>query len=777
MDATPGSPRDAFRPDLEGLRGLAILLVLLFHAGLPGLGGGFVGVDVFFVLSGFLITGLLLREREAHGRIDLAAFYARRARRILPAAAVVLVVTLAASWLVLAPLDLPRVAGDAAAAALSAGNIRFAASAMDYFAADNAPSPLLHYWSLGVEEQFYLLWPALLILATRVGRPRLGAALALLAVVVASYVAAWYLTDLAEPWAFYSLPTRAWQLGLGGLLAVTAAWQARLPARPVVLSGWLGLACILVAAVALDASTTPYPGLVALLPTLGAGALILAGTHAWSPTMILAERPLRWLGRISYSVYLVHWPLLVLPAALLLPGDELSLPARLLLAGLAVVLGAACYRWVEAPFHRGRRLQLVPRRTLALAATAIAALVVLAGWVNEDATQVLDGDASVAVSADGGTVGASLGPDLTTVDPALSDAVPPEAGVVPVDGLDNGEDPSLAASGTASPGASATATARPAVHAAVAPKGPVPLPRNVQPSLATAANDWEPLLGDGCLLQELGVQPTDCVFGAKHGQVTVALVGDSHASQWFPALQRIAVARGWRLIPFVKLSCRFLDLRQYSTILRREYTQCEAWRPLVVRQLQALRPDLVIVAAASGMATMSAADDDPRVQGTAMARLLKQIPGHLVILADTPVARKDVLACLSRHVADVTQCATPRAAAYTWRHLRLEQTAARLSGASVVDLSAAICPYDPCPTVLGGRIVYRDGFHLTATFAAALAGPLAAALPAIPGVTTAADPTGSPGASPPPTPSPSPSPVPTAPPGGPGDVPITRRDV
>ncbi|HMJ81180.1 MAG TPA: acyltransferase family protein, partial [Candidatus Dormibacteraeota bacterium] len=665
MSATDRSLPAAFRPDLEGLRGLAVLLVLLFHADVPGLGGGFVGVDVFFVLSGFLITGLLLREREGSGRIDLGAFYARRARRILPAAAVVIVATLAACWVILAPLDLPRVAGDAAAAALSVGNIRFAAGAMDYFAADNAPSPLLHYWSLGVEEQFYLLWPVLLIVATRLPRPRLGAALALLAVVAASYAAAWYLTDQAEPWAFYSLPTRAWQLALGGLLAVTVAWQARLPARLVVVAGWLGLTCILVAAVTLDATITPYPGLAALLPTLGTVALILAGTQRWSPAMVLAERPMRWLGRISYSLYLVHWPVLVLPAALLLPGDELSLPARLALAGLAVALGAACYRWVEAPFHQGARLRLAPRRTLALAATAIATVLVFAGYVDQDATRVLAGESSMAVSADGGAaedlppagVGAASGslPVSSAGDSSGDGALP--------GGLDNGEDQAL--TGDATPGASATGTPSPTAPPLVAPKGPVPLPRNVQPSLFTAANDWEALLGDGCLLQEYGIQPPDCVFGAKHGQVTVALVGDSHASQWFPALQRIAVARGWRLIPFVKLSCRFLDLPEYNTILKREYTECEAWRPVVVRQLQALKPDLTIVAAAGGMATMSTKDDDPRVQGAAMARLLKQIPSRIVILADTPVARKDVLDCLSRHTPDVTQCATSRAAAYT----------------------------------------------------------------------------------------------------------------
>src|SRR5512140_439474 len=208
-----------FRPDLEGLRGVAILLVLLFHAGVPGFDGGFVGVDVFFVLSGFLITGLLIRERERSGRIHLAAFYTRRARRILPAAAVVLVLTTAAAWFFMAPLDMPRVADDAVASALSIGNIRFAINATDYFGTDLVPSPILHYWSLGVEEQFYLVWPALLILATRFGRPRTAATATLAIVTVVSFVAAFLLTDAAQAWAFYSLPTRAWQLALGGLLA------------------------------------------------------------------------------------------------------------------------------------------------------------------------------------------------------------------------------------------------------------------------------------------------------------------------------------------------------------------------------------------------------------------------------------------------------------------------------------------------------------------------------------------------------------------------------
>ena len=342
---------ETFRPDLEGLRGLAILLVLAFHASVPGITGGYIGVDVFFVLSGFLITGLLLRERERTGRIDLPAFYARRARRILPAAAVVILVTLPFAWVVMAPLDLPRVAGDAMAAALSAANMRFAATSMDYFAQGVSPSPFLHYWSLGVEEQFYLVWPALLIVATRLGKPRLSAGVVLTIVTIVSFAGAVWLTDWAAPWAFYSLPTRAWQLGLGGLLAVgtgsalraatwltaqrgrrlrIARWKARRMGLPglgrsiahasLVVIGWAGLAGIVAAAFLFDADT-PYPGLAALLPTLGSAALILCGTRRFSPGHLLVLAPMRWLGQISFSLYLVHWPILVLPAMLLPPGE------------------------------------------------------------------------------------------------------------------------------------------------------------------------------------------------------------------------------------------------------------------------------------------------------------------------------------------------------------------------------------------------------------------------------------------------------------------------
>lgn len=736
MQGADRSAGGGFRPDLEGLRGVAILLVLVFHAGLPGTGGGFVGVDVFFVLSGFLITGLLLRERERSGAIDLRAFYARRARRILPAGLAVIVGTLALSWLFLAPLDMPGVAGDAAAAALSVGNLRFALDAMDYFAADAAPSPLLHYWSLGVEEQFYLVWPTLMILAARGRRPRVGAAAALGVVLIGSYAAALYLTDAASAWAFYSLPTRAWQLALGGLLAVSVEWHERLPDRLLVPVGWLGLGAIVTALVVIDPGT-PYPGLAALLPSVGAAAVVLAGSRRGSVGALLVLSPMRFLGRISYSLYLVHWPILVLPAASLAIGEELPLEVRFALALVSVAVAAASYRWIEQPFQHGRRLVLPPGRTLALAGATIAATVLVAVGVDTGATGLLRDDASAPVSA----AVTDAGPTQEDPGPAAPDDPEPSAGV----GIGRGTGgtggtapPSATGAPAATPGAatpapaSTPASSTPAPTPVVddpSPSGPLPLPADVRPSLAAARDDRERL--GGCTLDYPDTRPRNCVFGDRAGETTVALVGDSHAAQWFPAFERLAVERGWRLVTFTKVSCRFVDVRQYARLLKRDYTECDAWRERVVERLRGLQPDLVVVAVTRALKPIDAADNDPGRQGEALARLLRRIPGRIAILVDTPQSRYDVPACLSRNLADTRLCETGRRAAFGWRHLILERTAAQASGASIVDLSHPICPRDPCPVVLDGMIVYRDSHHLTATFATSLAPVLEAALPAL----------------------------------------------
>ncbi len=367
--------RGAFRSDIEGIRGLAVLAVVLFHAGLAGIVGGFVGVDVFFVISGFLITGLLLREHERTGRIGLVGFYARRARRLLPAAIFVLVATLVISLNLVAPLDRPAVGLDGAAAALSIGNVRFALAAGDYFTSVAAPSPFLHFWSLAVEEQFYLVWPALILLVARGAHARRRVLIALVALVAVSFAANLVLTDAAANWAFYSLPTRAWQLGLGGLLAVGAGALARVPDRLVGLSGWLGLAAIVVAMLVFDSSLA-YPGAAALVPTIGAAALIAGGSRALGPGRLLSVGPLRFLGRISYSLYLVHWPIFVLAPFVI--GDPNDM-ARAGLVGLSIAVAFAIWALVENPLRRGLpNFALRPRRSASFGLASVLAFVILA---------------------------------------------------------------------------------------------------------------------------------------------------------------------------------------------------------------------------------------------------------------------------------------------------------------------------------------------------------------------------------------------------------------
>jgi peptidoglycan/LPS O-acetylase OafA/YrhL len=729
MMPSPRTGESRYRPDLEGLRGVAILLVLLCHLRIPGAEAGFVGVDVFFVLSGFLITGLLVDEHERTGRIGLGPFYARRARRILPAAVLVLATTLLTARFVLSPLDLRRIADDGLAASLSLANMRFALDATDYFAPVDA-SPMLHFWSLAVEEQFYLLWPILLLTVARIERPRHAMAALATAVLAGSFILCSALTDTSSAWAYFSLPTRAWQLAAGGLLALGSPLLGRLPHAVAAAVGWLGAALLGASLVAIG-PTTAYPGLASLLPTLGAVALIASGGVIGSPGWIaLARAPLRWLGRISYSLYLWHWPILVIgPVALGLgvatdegAGDDLAI--RVGLVAIAIVLAAATWALVEQPFRRGRLVLRGRGRGVAL--TGATALILILGSTAIGVVGDRDVAAATALDADPASTGAEVLP-ASLGDPAA----PPSSASVSSTGLEDKPATPPAPGPTAVSAPSRTASRQPSAALRPRPRVDGALPRDLTPSLAGARDDDDPLRADGCGLSLAGSKPPSCVYGDTGGTVTVALVGDSHAAHWFPAIELLAKQRKWRLVPFTKFSCVFVDMRIWSPRLKREYTECEAWRERVVDRLVALRPDLVIVASAQELPVVVDRDDDPELQGAAVARLITRVPGEVAIIVDTPRSDHDVPACLAQHRKAIERCTTTRSVAFGWRYGRRESEAARLTGATLVDLSAATCPTDPCPPVVGSMLVYRDHHHLTATFARSLVDELGAALPVV----------------------------------------------
>ena len=354
-----------FRPDVEGLRAVAVLLVVLFHAGVPGVGGGYVGVDVFFVISGFVITGLLLRERASSGTTSILAFYGRRCRRIIPAATLVIVVTVVLGYALLGVSPGARVAADGRWSTVFLANFHFISTGTNYLSATQAPSPLQNFWSLAVEEQFYVVYPTLFLLVASLGRRlslRAKLAVVLGAVVVGSYALSVLQTSSNPVVAYFSPFTRAWELGLGALVAVCTPWLLRLRARVATGLTWAGLAAVVGAALAFTSSTA-YPGSVVAIPVVGTALVIGGGVAAprRGAELVLGWGPFRWLGRLSYSLYLWHWPALTL-AAEASGRRSLSLPESLGIVGLSLVASVLGYAAVENPLRHARFLT---RRRLA----------------------------------------------------------------------------------------------------------------------------------------------------------------------------------------------------------------------------------------------------------------------------------------------------------------------------------------------------------------------------------------------------------------------------
>lgn len=364
--------RTAYRADIDGLRAIAVASVVLFHAGTGWVPGGFAGVDMFFVISGYLIGGIVQDDVTA-GRFGFAAFYARRARRILPALVTVAIATLTAGMMILGPGELERFAVSAAAALIGLANLWFFHTT-DYFTSEAGLEPFLMTWSLGIEEQFYILLPPLLLLVAR--WPMRRALWAVLALSGASLLLSLLATPVQPIASFYLLPTRAWELGIGVALAL--AYRAGFRLRPAVQrwAGAVGLAAVAATLLLLDEQTR-FPGYAALLPTL-ATALLIGAPDSGINRRLLASRPMVAIGLISYSWYLWHWP----PLALLriAAAGPVPVPLSLAIALGSIVPAYCCWRWVELPWRRPRRARS-DAATLRRYGVALAASLALFGGV------------------------------------------------------------------------------------------------------------------------------------------------------------------------------------------------------------------------------------------------------------------------------------------------------------------------------------------------------------------------------------------------------------
>jgi peptidoglycan/LPS O-acetylase OafA/YrhL len=666
-----------FRPDIEGLRAVAVTLVVLSHLGL-GFPGGYVGVDVFFVISGFIITRQLGAELNRNDRISFREFYARRARRILPAATVVIVGTMLACWKWKSPLQVKSDASDGLFSALSAINWRLAVNGTNYFQASTPPSPFQHFWSLSVEEQFYAVWPVLILVISvaagnRFGR-RKSLVQALLLVMAVSLILTIRTTASSPSWAYFGTQTRAWELAFGALLAVTVNYWTRMPPALASQMSWLGLGMITLSGFTCNGSTE-YPGSAVVLPVMGAAFVIAGGSPGWSRSaeLVLGRRPVQFLGRTSYSLYLVHWPVLVIaPLAI---GHALTTADKWLVLFGSLALAVLMFYTVEQPARRWSWPVRKPWYGLAFGSIMVAASI--------SATMLV----SDHVVIPGGT-GAGHAVTATSSLKAVAQAI---------------------AAGTKL----------------------TKLPQDITPSLERAADDRS-FTTSACLMGELATTPAPnrrCSFGDLRSGRAMAVVGDSHANQWTPALDAFAKANHWKIVLYTMAACP-AGVYPYDIDLHtnRVYTQCNEWRNGVFARLKALRPRVVLVA--SELRTI---DIDP----SGMVQAIHNFQGtgaRVIYLEDTPNPERvgPVPDCLAGHPDNVQTCSLSRQDPATrlngFIQRRIESAAVRRTGAALIDPTSWFCTTTMCPPVINNIVVYMDDSHVTASYVRWLTPVMSAAL-------------------------------------------------
>ncbi|MFT4009345.1 MAG: acyltransferase family protein [Nocardioidaceae bacterium] len=675
-----------FRPDIEALRALAVVLVVLYHSNVAWLPGGYVGVDVFFVVSGFLITNLLFQELGRTGRLRVGRFYARRARRLLPVATLVMCLTVLGTWVLVSGLRASRVGIDALWTSAFAANIHFANAGVDY-QANQDPSPLQHYWSLAAEEQFYLVWPFLMILATilwlKVLRRRSGlrVVLSLLAAAIAvtSFVYSLDLLGHASSQAYFLTPSRAWELAIGAFIALAAPFLVRLTWLANSAVVFVGLAAIVYAGhVFTDA--TPFPGTAALLPTLGAALVIVAGLGRGTmlERKVLGVAAIQGVGKMSYGWYLWHWPLLILAPLVL--DRTLTVDQNLGISALALILAVWSYTALEDPVRTHVRLVRSSPRSLLLGAALLAVGVAVAGTAVRIAPQAYRSGASVA------------------------EVTPNEV-----------------------------------VNAVRAAVDVQKVPGNLDPSLDQVPKDKPDLEakdGISCMVSlttaELSEEPGgSCIAGGTEGgDHTVVLVGDSHAYQWEPAMRDIAVQRNWKLVVMTKGGCTLNDVKLTNLMLKRDYVECYAWRQKVMDRIAELNPEMIVTSAAI-FNTREGDFTDRWVDGvsTTTAQLV-DFGAPVYVIEDTPYPKRDIPDCLAENPTDVGSCTLSIQEAYSDNDRRERSArAAKEAGAKLIDPAAWFCNPQDCPVIVGNTVVYSDNSHVTRTYSRLLSNVLGEKLP------------------------------------------------
>jgi peptidoglycan/LPS O-acetylase OafA/YrhL len=644
---------------------------MILHIRPTYLSGGYIGVDVFFVISGYLITSLLVREIERSGSISLSKFYYRRIRRLVPCATFVLVITAVCSVFLLPATQWRNTAHGIFASALYVENWDLIHKSANYLNAFFPPTPVQHYWSLSVEGQFYFFWPLAIMLGDRLlfkGRYDSNAPVTVFfgATLILFALALFGSYEASVP-AYFSTVTRIWELALGGAIVFFGRVVAFVNPRGLNAVGWLGIISILIASIFFS-NHTLFPGYAALLPTLGAALVICSGLKdsRLCVSRILAHQPLRYVGDISYSMYLWHWPALVFYKEIW--GENVGLLNGIFIFCFTIALSHGTWKLVELPFYKSQEgSRLFTPNTVALAASCTALSVAFAfglfGYL------VLLQRAACCIIFD------------------------------PVD--------------------------YPGAHALEGGFRDSEVGRPVIPDPLNARYDRSDSEKDGCELTYSMVDVKGCGYGVEGSTFRIVLVGDSHAEQWLPALKIIAQRRQFDITVYAKAHCAFAAATQYLFEEGRVYSECDEWRRQLLQKLRKEPPDILITSAVNGYQVVGSTglDEDSQRMATGFWSVWKDLGDDgtkVFAIRDTPYMPFDVPDCLARRGATVAKCSTTRSLALKPVD-PLATAAARDNAATLVDMNDYICTSDTCEAVVGNILVYQDSNHLTATYARSLA--------------------------------------------------------
>jgi peptidoglycan/LPS O-acetylase OafA/YrhL len=649
------SEAPGFRPDVQGLRAIAVLLVALDHAGVGFLQGGYVGVDVFFVISGFLITGFLLRRATQSGRVPFSEFYAARARRILPAATLTIVATVIASWHFLNYVRAVSVFHDAIWSAFFAANIHFSQIGTDYFAQDLPPSPLQHFWTLAVEEQFYIVWPALLAVLLIVLRRRRSFLIAATACLcLTSLVYCIRETETSQVSAYFSTTARAWELGLGALIAMVASELGRLPAGLRALLTWVGIAAIILAGVTFSADTQ-FPGYAVLLPVLGSALVIvggLGGAPRFGVGAILRYQPFQFVGDTSYAFYLWHWPILVITAEHL--GHPLTVPQNLGLLAIGFAVSALTYLTFENPIRHARALAM-PRAALMLWPATVGMVLLLA---------------NVGISAE----------------PALGVNAREQTAIVP---------------------RPLNTYARLVAKSVTPARLAQPIPTVLHPSVADVYDDHPSVRSCTRRPGEGGT----CTLGDLRASRSFAVLGDSHADAWMSAFNYFAKHHHYRLIVLTHDGCTIGIVSTGNDPVG--HCGSSSWARWL-GQLSQERPEFLVVAQYFdprippkqmylGLRQELKAFDQ-RVPRTVVI----EDPPHHPLINPTD--------CLLRGGATLGDCTLALSAEQSTQYATLRKIVRSHPKDRYLHTQRWFCSGGKCPMVVGNMIVFRDTNHVSDTY-------------------------------------------------------------